>query len=98
MQAIIEELRQSIERFRRAIEYLDGCESFDFDAYTTAVRMTGSTISDAELQSMWDSTKLILPGPGHSGGPDALRMVTRESFVNGIEDAEKLIARLQAIG
>ena len=95
MQDIIKDTKQGIENFKKAINYLDGCDEFDFDDFKKAHRIAGTKSQESELREMWAEAKLVLPGPGHSGGVESLREVTRDSFVTGVAEAQKLVDMME---
>ena len=95
MQDVIKDTKQAIGNFKKAIKYLDGCAEFDFDDFKEAHRIAGTNTQESELREMWAESKLVLPGPGHSGGVESLREVTRDSFVTAIAEAQKLVDMME---
>jgi len=95
MQDIIKDTKQKMENFKKAIKYLDGCDEFDYDDFKEAHRMAETNAQESELREMWAEAKLVLPGPGHSGGVESLREVTRDSFVTAVDEAQKLVDMME---
>jgi hypothetical protein len=95
MKEIIKDTKQKMESFKEAIRYLDSCKEFGFDAFKEAHRIAGTNAQESELSRMWAEAKLVLPGPGHSGGTESLREVTRDSFVTAVAEAQKLVDMME---
>lgn len=91
MKSIIKDTKKKIKNFKKAVRYLDRCGEFEFDNFIEAHRIAGTNAQESELRQMWGQAKLVLPGPGHPGGTESLRHVTRDSFTSAIDEAEKLV-------
>ena len=95
MQDVIKDTKRKIKDFEKAVKYLDECDEFDFDNFKEAHRIAGTDTQESELREMWAEAKLVLPGPGHPGGVESLRQVTRDSFMTAAAEAQKLVQMME---
>ena len=95
MQNVIRDTKQKTENFKNAVRYLDQCGEFEFDDFKEAHRIAGTNAQESELRQMWAEARLVLPGPGHPGGVESLRHVTRDSFMSAITEAQKLVEMME---
>jgi len=97
MKTIIKGLEQQIKNFNKAIKYLDQCGEFDFDYYKKVHHIAGTDTQKFDLSEMWSDAKLVLSSPGHPGGVESLREITRNSLLTGISEAQKLLEVMKKI-
>lgn len=91
MKEIIESTKQKIISLENAIQYLDDCEEFTFESYQESYRIAEIEQKESQLEHMWSQSKFVLPSCDHPGGAAALRQITRESFVESIDQLQKLV-------
>jgi hypothetical protein len=91
MKEVIESTKQKIVSIEKAIKYLDDCEEFNFESYQECYRIAEVEQKESQLQHMWSQSKFVLPSDGLPGGVSALRQITRDSFVESIEQLQKLV-------
>jgi len=97
MKEVIESTKQKIDSLKNAIKYLDGCDEFTFEHYQEAYRVADIEQKESQLQHMWSQSKFVLPSDGLPGGVEALRQITRESFVESIDQLRKLVDRMKKL-
>jgi hypothetical protein len=97
MKEIIESTKQKIVSLKNAIKFLDECDEFSFEKYQEAYRVADIEQKESQLQHMWSQSKFVLPSDGVPGGVEALRQITRDSFVDSIDQLKKLVDRMEKI-
>lgn len=93
---IIKEARKRIKNYKRALKFLDNCREFTYDKFIEVQHILGVANPESDPQTMrtWESRVHILPGPGHSGGADAVRMVIKDTCIQGIAAFEEICQKL----
>jgi hypothetical protein len=91
MKEVIESTKQKIVNIEKAIQYLDTCEEFNFESYQESYKIAEVEQKESQLQHMWSQAKFVLPSGDLPGGVEALRQITRDSFVESIEQLQKLV-------
>ena len=97
MKEIIESTKQKIVSLKNAIKFLDECDEFSSEKYQEAYRVADIEQKESQLQHMWSQSKFVLPSDGVPGGVEALRQITRDSFVDSIDQLKKLVDRMEKI-
>jgi len=95
IQNLIKDTKRQIEDFKKAVKHIDECGDFDFDDFKETNRIAGTNAQESELLEMWSEARLVLPGPGHPGGVESLRQVTRDSFIAAAAEAQKLVDKME---
>jgi alpha-glucoside transport system substrate-binding protein len=95
--AIINEMKQAIDRYDKAVKYLDQCDTFEFDNLVVAHRIAGTNAQESELREMWAEAKYVLPGPDTPGGVESLRPITRETFTTAAEEFQKILNEMEVV-
>ena len=95
MKDVIESTKNKIVSLKNAIKYLDDCGEFTFEAYQEAYRVAEIEQKESQLQHMWSQAKFVLPSGNQPGGVEALRQITRESFVDSIGQLKRLVDRME---
>jgi len=95
MKDVIESTKKKIVSLKNAIKYLDDCAEFTFEAYQEAYRVAEIEQKESQLKHMWSQAKFVLPSDGLPGGVEALRQITRESFVDSIGQLKRLVDRME---
>ena len=97
MKDVIESTKKKIVSLENAIKYLDDCGEFTFEAYQESYRVADIEQKETQLQHMWSQAKFVLPSGNLPGGVAALRQITRESFVESIDQLQKLVDLMEKI-
>ena len=97
MEDTVKITKQAIERYKEAVIYLDGCETFDFDTLKEAHRIAGTEAQESQLSEMWSDAKLVLSGPDNLGGVQSLRKITRDAFTAAIDKFQELVEMMEKL-
>lgn len=82
------ELRQTVERYKKALAYLDTSTPFTYQKFFETHRIAGIAISDSDLHHKWTMSELMIEGT------EGLRQILRDSLLHAIHTLEPLAEQL----
>ncbi|MFQ5952604.1 MAG: hypothetical protein ACE5JK_04265 [Candidatus Omnitrophota bacterium] len=83
------EARERATRYRKALEYLDGCTQFTFKELEETNRIAGSAISQPELREMWEMSQKTFEGG------ESCRKILYDTLIEGIDVLESLAEKIE---
>ncbi|MCX7902835.1 MAG: hypothetical protein N2483_11305, partial [Burkholderiaceae bacterium] len=88
----IDELRKTVERYKKALAYLDASTPFTYQKFVETHRIAGIAMSESEMRHKWDMSEMMIEGT------EGLRQVLRDSLIDAINTLEPLIGQLARAG
>ena len=91
-----QEARQTADKYRKAVKYLDSCSGFTLENFREMNNLTGNNFAESEMQRMHEESKAILPMGGRPGGVLALKEVQRKTLIEAIAAFDEIADKLGA--
>ena len=86
---VAEYSRETVEKYKKALEYLDSCPKFTYKDLVETNRIAGDIMLKEKLQQMWEMGKKVI------GGAEENRRILRKTLVEGINIFESLAAKTE---
>lgn len=83
-----EEAKQRAENYRKALDFLQGLQSFTYEDYTKSLRMAGIEMTETEMRQQWNMAKMTIPGT------ESLRQTQVEVLREGAQVSEEAAEKL----